>query len=63
MNSFEVGYRAQLAKKLYVDVDYFYNIYNNFIATQNFIGNTDGTRPSAGPAWRCRRPGRSRTRP
>ena len=25
VNSFEVGYRAQLAKKLYVDLDYFYS--------------------------------------
>ncbi|WP_310396193.1 TonB-dependent receptor [Hymenobacter sp.] len=47
VNSYEVGYRAQLAKKLYVDVDYFYNTYNDFIATQNFIGNTDGSRPTA----------------
>lgn len=47
VNSYEVGYRAQFAKKLYVDVDYFYSIYNNFIATQNFIGNVDGTRPTA----------------
>ena len=47
VNSFELGYRAQLVKKLYVDVDYFYNTYNNFIATQNFIGNVDGTRPTA----------------
>jgi outer membrane receptor for ferrienterochelin and colicin len=28
-------------------VDYFYNRYNNFIATQNFIGNVDGSRPTA----------------
>jgi outer membrane receptor protein involved in Fe transport len=46
VNSYEVGYRAQLAKKLYIDLDYFYNTYNNFIATQNFIGNIDGTRPN-----------------
>ncbi|MFC7666749.1 TonB-dependent receptor domain-containing protein [Hymenobacter humi] len=46
VNSYEVGYRAQFAKKLYVDVDYFYNTYNNFIATQNFIGNIDGSRPT-----------------
>ena len=45
VNSVEFGYRAQLAKKLYLDVDYFYNVYNNFIATQNFIGNVDGSRP------------------
>ncbi|MBD2766905.1 TonB-dependent receptor [Hymenobacter sp. BT664] len=48
VNTYEVGYRAQLIKKLYVDFDYFYNTYNNFIATQNFIGNIDGTRPSTG---------------
>ena len=47
VNTIEAGYRAQLSKQLYVDVDYFYNIYNNFIANQNFIGNTDGSRPSA----------------
>ncbi|MDQ2771492.1 MAG: TonB-dependent receptor, partial [Bacteroidota bacterium] len=47
VNSFEVGYRAQLSKKLFVDLDVYYNTYNNFIATQNFIGNTDGSRPSA----------------
>ena len=47
VNSYEVGYRAQLFKKLYIDVDYFYNTYNNFIATQNFIGNVDGSRPTA----------------
>jgi iron complex outermembrane receptor protein len=47
VDSYEVGYRAQLAKKLYVDLDVFYNIYNNFIATQNFIGNVDGTSPTA----------------
>ncbi|WP_035565055.1 TonB-dependent receptor [Hymenobacter sp. IS2118] len=46
VNSFEIGYRAQLAKKLYVDVDLFRNNFNNFIATQNFVGNVDGTRPA-----------------
>ncbi len=46
VNSFEIGYRAQLAKKLYVDVDFFRNNFNNFIATQNFVGNVDGTRPT-----------------
>ncbi len=47
VNSFEVGYRAQLTKPLFVDLDLFYNTYNNFIATQNFIGNTDGSATSA----------------
>jgi outer membrane receptor for ferrienterochelin and colicin len=47
VNSYEVGYRAQLFKKLYIDADYFYNTYNNFIATQNIIGKVDGSRLSA----------------
>ncbi|MCC3154092.1 TonB-dependent receptor plug domain-containing protein [Hymenobacter sp. BT770] len=46
VNSTEVGYRAQFGKNVYVDVDYFYNTYNNFIATQNFIGNIDGSQPT-----------------
>ncbi|MFC6222251.1 TonB-dependent receptor [Hymenobacter artigasi] len=46
VNSYEVGYRAELFKKLYIDVDYFYSTYNNFIATQNFVGRLDGTRPA-----------------
>ncbi len=45
VNSYELGYRAQVAKKLYIDLDYFYNRYNNFIATQNFVGDVNGTRP------------------
>jgi outer membrane receptor for ferrienterochelin and colicin len=28
-------------------VDYFYSVYDNFIAIQNSIGNVDGTRPTA----------------
>jgi iron complex outermembrane receptor protein len=47
VSTVEAGYRAQISEKLYVDVDYFFNTYNNFIATQNFIGNVDGSRPTA----------------
>ena len=47
VNSGEVGYRGQLTSKLFVDVDYFYSAYDNFIATRNFIGNLDGSRPTA----------------
>jgi outer membrane receptor protein involved in Fe transport len=43
VSTVEAGYRAQLSKGLYVDVDYYLNTYNNFIVTQNFIGNTDGS--------------------
>ena len=46
VNTVEIGYRAQLGQKLYVDADYFYNTYDNFIGLQNFIGNTDGSQPS-----------------
>ncbi len=46
VNSGEIGYRAQLTNKLFVDFDYFYSVYDDFIVTQNFIGNTDGTRPN-----------------
>ncbi len=47
VNSGEVGYRGQLTSKLFVDLDYFYSAYDNFIATRNFIGNVDGSRPTA----------------
>jgi iron complex outermembrane receptor protein len=43
VSTVEAGYRAQLSTGLYVDVDYYLNTYNNFIVTQNFIGNTDGS--------------------
>ncbi|OGX87280.1 hypothetical protein BEN47_11485 [Hymenobacter lapidarius] len=46
VNSGEVGYRGQLTSKLFVDLDYFYSAYDNFIATRNFIGNVDGSRPT-----------------
>ena len=47
VNSGEVGYRAQITNAFFVDLDYFYSVYDNFIATQNFIGNLDGSRPTA----------------
>ncbi|UOQ69021.1 TonB-dependent receptor [Hymenobacter volaticus] len=47
VNSAEVGYRAQLTPQLFLDVDYFYSVYDNFIAIQNSISNVDGTRPTA----------------
>ena len=46
VNSGEVGYRGQLTSKLFVDLDYFYSAYDNFIATRNFIGNLDGSQPT-----------------
>ncbi|SFQ27481.1 TonB-dependent receptor [Hymenobacter arizonensis] len=59
VNSYEVGYRAQLVKKLYIDVDYFYSAYNNFIATQNFVGRLDGTRPAPAELTTTNAPGSS----
>ena len=47
VNSAEVGYRAQITKQFFIDMDYFYSIYNDFIVTQNFLGNVDGSRPSS----------------
>jgi iron complex outermembrane receptor protein len=47
VNTVEVGYRTQLSKKLYADLTYFRSNYNDFIGTQTFIGNIDGTRPGA----------------
>ncbi|KAA9331359.1 TonB-dependent receptor [Hymenobacter busanensis] len=57
VNTYEVGYRGNLANKLYVDVNYFRSYYNDFIGARRFIGNTDGSRPSdaqlqaAGPLY------------
>lgn len=42
----EVGYKGILVPKLYLDVNYFYSRYRNFIGGTTFIGNTDGTRPT-----------------
>jgi iron complex outermembrane receptor protein len=47
VNTFEVGYRAQVASKVSLDVDYFRSTYDDFIGTQTFIGNPNGTRPSS----------------
>ncbi len=47
VSSGELGYRAQLTSKLFVDFDYYYSVFNDFIGTQNFIGNIDGSRPTA----------------
>lgn len=47
VNSTEIGYRAQLTKQFYVDVDYFYSVYNDFIVSQNLLGNVDGSLPTS----------------
>ncbi|AIZ62866.1 hypothetical protein PK28_02705 [Hymenobacter sp. DG25B] len=47
LNTYEVGYKAILAEKVLVDVNYFRSSYNDFIGAQRFIGNRDGSRPTA----------------
>ncbi|QEK51873.1 TonB-dependent receptor plug domain-containing protein [Pedobacter aquae] len=46
--TFEVGYKTIIQDKLTFDITYFRSNYNNFIGAQPFIGNTDGSRPTAG---------------
>jgi iron complex outermembrane receptor protein len=46
VNTVEVGYRAQLSKKLYADLTYFRSNYNDFIGTQTFVGNLNGSLPA-----------------
>ncbi|WP_190242644.1 TonB-dependent receptor [Hymenobacter lapidiphilus] len=43
----EIGYKGALIGSLYADVSYFRNRYDGFIGTQLFVGNTDGSRPTA----------------
>jgi outer membrane receptor protein involved in Fe transport len=46
MNTWEVGYKAQVARGLYVDVSYFRSLYNDFIGTIRFYGREDGLAPT-----------------
>ncbi|WP_175470944.1 TonB-dependent receptor [Hymenobacter psychrophilus] len=43
----EVGYKGALIANLYADVSYFRSRYDGFIGAQLFVGNTDGSRPTA----------------
>ena len=47
LSTYEVGYKGTLSEKLALDVDYFRSYYNDFIGAQRFIGNRDGSRPTA----------------
>ncbi|MBC8085269.1 MAG: TonB-dependent receptor [Hymenobacter sp.] len=47
LSTFEVGYKSTLGEKLALDVNYFRSYYNDFIGAQRFIGNRDGSRPTA----------------
>ncbi|WP_026902883.1 TonB-dependent receptor [Pedobacter glucosidilyticus] len=46
--TFEVGYKTIIKDKLTFDITYFRSNYDNFIGAQPFVGNTDGSRPTAG---------------
>ncbi len=47
VNTIEVGYKGAVLPNVYVDVSYFSSRYNDFIGGTTFIGNVDGTRPTA----------------
>ncbi len=59
VNTVEAGYRAQLFSKLYADLVYFRSSYNDFIGTQTFIGNADGSRPGLAQLPTTNAPGSS----
>lgn len=49
VNTFEIGYKGQLAKGLYLDLSYYRSFYNNFIGTLRFYGREDGLAPTGVP--------------
>jgi outer membrane receptor protein involved in Fe transport len=42
INTWEIGYKTLLGKKLFVDLFYFNSTYNDFIAAQNFVQPVNG---------------------
>ena len=57
VHTFEVGYKGIVVPKLYVDVNYYYSQYRNFIGATPFIGNTDGSRPTGAQLAAAQRTG------
>ncbi|AEI50466.1 TonB-dependent receptor [Runella slithyformis DSM 19594] len=49
VNTWEIGYRAQLIKGLYVDMSFYRSWYNDFIGTLRFFGREDGEAPAGVP--------------
>ncbi|WP_375378257.1 TonB-dependent receptor domain-containing protein [Hymenobacter cellulosilyticus] len=47
VNTVEVGYKGAIVPNVYVDASYFRSRYNDFIGGTAFVGNVDGTRPTA----------------
>ncbi|MES1197930.1 MAG: TonB-dependent receptor [Chitinophagaceae bacterium] len=42
VNSYEIGYRGILGKKLFVDAYWYYSVYNDFLVNQTVIQSLDG---------------------
>lgn len=49
VNTWEIGYKGQLVKGLYMDLSYYRSLYNNFIGTLRFYGREDGLAPTGVP--------------
>ncbi len=49
VNTWEIGYKGQLARGLYVDLSYYRSLYNDFIGTLRFYGREDGLTPTGVP--------------
>ena len=47
VNTIEVGYKGAIIPNVYVDASYFSSRYNDFIGGTAFVGNVDGSRPTA----------------
>ncbi|MBC8085544.1 MAG: carboxypeptidase-like regulatory domain-containing protein, partial [Hymenobacter sp.] len=47
VNTIEVGYKGAIIPNVYVDASYFRSRYNDFIGGTTFVGNVDGSRPTA----------------
>ncbi len=49
VNTWEIGYKGQLMRGLYMDLSYYRSLYNNFIGTLRFYGREDGLTPTGVP--------------
>lgn len=49
VNTWEIGYKGQLVRGVYVDLSYYRSLYNNFIGTLRFYGREDGLTPMGVP--------------
>jgi outer membrane receptor protein involved in Fe transport len=49
VNTWEIGYKGQIIRSLYVDLSYYHSVYNDFIGTLRFYGREDGLTPTGVP--------------